>query len=167
MKFPVRFRVAPLLLTASVALVLPIVSSLVTTGIENPTCELFGPGVYRIDYQAAPDVGPVEVFASSRPDQIDSEKQLLTIHKTPADVNVTGRSGRVYFHLKPASGTTRVVSIRRLPLGGREKLSRPRRLPHLPWPLPTLGIGIQVESFGELDHKRLRLSQPLGDSPGL
>jgi len=118
MKFPVRFRVAPLLLTASVALVLPIVSSLVTTGIENPTCELFGPGVYRIDYQAAPDVGPVEVFASSRPDQIDSEKQLLTIHKTPADVNVTGRSGRVYFHLKPASGTTRVVSIRRLPLEG-------------------------------------------------
>jgi protein-tyrosine phosphatase len=118
MKFPVRFRVAPLLLAASVALVLPIISSLVAAGIENPTCELLGPGVYRIDYQAAPDVGPVEVFASSRPDRIDSEKQLLTIHKTPADVHVTGRSGRVYFHLKPASGTTRVVSIRRLPLEG-------------------------------------------------
>ena len=87
-------------------------------GIENPTCELIGPGVYRLDYQAAPDAGPVEVFASSRPDSIDSIKPVLTIRRTPANVSIPGQMGRIYFHLKPASGPTRVVSIRRLPLEG-------------------------------------------------
>ncbi len=118
MKFLVRFRVALFLLTISLALVLPIVSSLVATGIENPTCELVGPGVYRIDYQASPDAGTVEVLASSRPDRIDSEIPLLAIQKAPADVQVPGRSGRVYFHLKPKSGATRVVATRSLPLEG-------------------------------------------------
>src|SRR5256886_15356430 len=42
----------------------------------------------------------------------------LTIRKTPAEVSIPGQTGRIYFHLKPASGPTRVVSIRRLPLEG-------------------------------------------------
>ncbi len=88
------------------------------TGIESPTCELIGVGVYRIDFQASPDAGPIEVFASSRPDRIDSAKPLLTIRKAPAEVSISGHTGRIYFHLKPASGVTRVVSVRRLPLEG-------------------------------------------------
>jgi protein-tyrosine phosphatase len=89
-----------------------------STGIENPTCDLIGPGVYRIDYQSSRNAGPVKVFASSRPDRIDSSKLLLTIRHTPAEVSVPNHSGRIYFHLKPASGATRVVSLRRLPLDG-------------------------------------------------
>src|SRR5437016_6305439 len=113
-----RFSGAVLLLILSILPVPPELCSMVATGIENPTCELVGPGIYRIDFQASPAAGPVEVFASSRPDLIDSPKPLLTIRKTPAEVSVLGHTGRIYFHLKPTSGATRVVSIRRLPLEG-------------------------------------------------
>src|SRR6267378_5563868 len=113
-----RFPGAVLLLTLSVTLALPDFGSVVATGIESPTCELIGVGVYRIDFQASPDAGPIEVFASSRPDRIDSAKPLLTIRKAPAEVSISGHTGRIYFHLKPASGATRVVSVRRLPLEG-------------------------------------------------
>lgn len=113
-----RLVVALVVLTSSSTLMPLTVRSRGAAGIENPTCEPVGPGIYRLDYQASPDAGPVEVFASSRPDRIDSAKPVLTIRKTPADVSVPGRSGRIYFHLKPASGATRVVSIRRLPLEG-------------------------------------------------
>jgi protein-tyrosine phosphatase len=118
MKQRARFLFGLVLLTASVTLTLRTVSSPAAAGIENPTCELIGPGVYRLDYQASPGAGPVQVFASSRPDRIDSEKPLLTVRQTPAEVSLPGSSGRIYFHLKPASGPTRVVSVRRLPLEG-------------------------------------------------
>jgi protein-tyrosine phosphatase len=88
------------------------------TGIENASCELIRPGVYRIDYRASPDAGAVEAFVSSYPDRLDSTKPVFTIRRTPVEIAVPERSGRVYFHLKPASGATRVVSIRRLPLEG-------------------------------------------------
>jgi protein-tyrosine phosphatase len=113
-----RVRITLGLLAVCVALIPLTLGSVGATGIENPTCELIGPGVYRLDFQASPDAGPVEVFASSRPDRIDSDKPVLTIRRTPAEVSLPGRSGRIYFHLKPASGATRVVSIRRLPLEG-------------------------------------------------
>jgi protein-tyrosine phosphatase len=113
-----RLFVAPPLLVASAALALFAYSSATGAGIENPTCELIRPGTYRLDFQASPEAGPVEVFAGSRPDQIDSPKPLLTIRKAPADVSVPDLPGRVYFHLKPTSGITRVVSIRRLSLEG-------------------------------------------------
>ena len=86
------------------------------TGIENPTCDAIRPGVYHIAYRG--NAGRVKVFASSRPDHIDSSKPVLTIRKPPADVSVPQHSGRVYFHLKPVSGPTRVVALRRLPLEG-------------------------------------------------
>jgi protein-tyrosine phosphatase len=114
----VRLLVAGLLTTLCVALASADGGPVVAAGIENPTCELVRAGVYRINFAAAKDAGPVEVFASSRPDRVDSEKPLVTIRKTPAEVSVVGRSGRIYFHLKPKSGATRVVSIRRLPLEG-------------------------------------------------
>ena len=68
-------------------------------------------------FQASPGATPVEVFASSRADRIDSAKAVFTIRSPPADVSVSSLSGRVYFHLKPAAAT-RVVSVRRLPLEG-------------------------------------------------
>jgi protein-tyrosine phosphatase len=118
MKLRAHFLFAFAFFTVGLTLVLRAISSPAAAGIENPTCELIGPGVYRIDYQASPGAGAVQVFASSLPDRIDSEKPLLTIRQSPAEVSVPGTSGRIYFHLKPASGPTRVVSIRRLPLEG-------------------------------------------------
>jgi protein-tyrosine phosphatase len=113
-----RLSGAVLLFTLSVAPVLPDFRSVVATGVDNPTCELIRPGVYGLDFQAPPEAGPVEVFVSSSPDRSDSDKPLTTIRKTPVEVSVPDLPGRVYFHLKPASGPTRVVSIRRLPLEG-------------------------------------------------
>jgi protein-tyrosine phosphatase len=113
-----RLFVASSLLLASATVALFAFSSAAGTGIENPTCELIRLGTYRLDFQVSPEAAPVEVFASSSPDRIDSEKPVLTIRKIPAEVSIPGRKGRIYFHLKPASGTTRVVSIRRLPLEG-------------------------------------------------
>src|ERR1700730_5632415 len=114
----VRLPGAVLLLILGVTLALPEFGSVLTSAVENASCELIRPGTYRLDYQASPDAGAVEVFVSSRPDRIDSDKPVVVIRKTPAEVSIPGRSGRVYFHLKPASGATRVVSVRRLPLEG-------------------------------------------------
>jgi protein-tyrosine phosphatase len=113
-----RLPGAVLLFTLGITLVLPEFGSVLATDIQNPTCELIRPGTYRLDYQASPDAGAVEVFVSSRPDRIDSDKPAVMIRKTPAEVSIPGRTGRIYFHLRPASGATRVVSIRRLPLDG-------------------------------------------------
>src|SRR6184192_3796062 len=118
MKLQMRLPFRPLLLAAITSCSMLAAASTAVSGIENPTCELISPGVYRLDYQASPRAGVVEVFASSRPDRIDSAKPVLTIRKTPAEVSIPGQTGRIYFHLKPASGPTRVVSIRRLPLEG-------------------------------------------------
>jgi protein-tyrosine phosphatase len=117
MRWERPFAIVPLLATGSLLALLAL-SSAGGTGIENPTCEQVGPGVYRIDFQTSPGATPVEVFASSRADRIDSVKAVFSIPSAPADVSVPDRSGRVYFHLKPATGTPRVVSIRRLPLEG-------------------------------------------------
>jgi len=99
------------------ALVLSAIGS-ANSDIENLTCELAPSGVYRFNYVASPGAVAVEVFASSRPDRINSAEPVLTIHHTPAEVSLPGRQGRVYFHLKPAGRATRVVSVRRLPLEG-------------------------------------------------
>ena len=118
MKAAGRLQIPLLAIVLAIALARPGVSSLVDAGIENPTCEPIGSGVYRIDFQAPPNAPAVKVFASSLPDRIDSSDAVTTVGKPPADVLVTGRPGRVYFHLKLASGATRVVSVRRLPLQG-------------------------------------------------
>src|SRR6266403_2222364 len=118
MKLQMRLPFRPLLLVAITSCSMLAAASTAVSGIENPTCELISPGVYLLDYQASSESGGVEVFASSRPDRIDSAKPVLTIRKTPAEVSIPGQTGRIYFHLKPALGPTRVVSIRRLPLEG-------------------------------------------------
>ena len=58
------------------------------------------------------------MFASSRPDRIDSEKQLGILRNATGNISVPDRSGRVYFHLRSSNGAIRVVSVRRLPLEG-------------------------------------------------
>jgi protein-tyrosine phosphatase len=118
MKLRIRFYFALVLFAVCATLTLRIGGSAALTGIENSTCEPVSPGVYRIAYEAPPHTGPVKVFASSRPDRIDSAKPLLTIRQPPANVSVPEHSGRVYFQLQPASGPMRVVSVRRLPLEG-------------------------------------------------
>src|SRR5437016_10968386 len=85
MRWERRFAMVPLLAAGSVLALLAF-SSAAGTGIENPTCEMPGPGVYRIDFQASPSAMPVEVFASSRPDRIDSAKAVLIIRSAPAEV---------------------------------------------------------------------------------
>jgi protein-tyrosine phosphatase len=85
--------------------------------IDNALCEQTGPASYRLDFRVS-DGGPVTVYASSSADKIDTSKPVAVIRKSPAEVSVPGRTGRVYFHLKPEHGPTRVVSIRRLPLQG-------------------------------------------------
>lgn len=114
-----RLRISTrLLITVAVALSALFISKGETGTIENATCELVAPDTYRIDFQSSSHAGAVEVFASSSPDQIDSQKPVMTIQKTPQDIFVPGQSGRIYFHLRPASGRALVVSIRRLPLEG-------------------------------------------------
>src|SRR5438270_5386691 len=111
-----RLQLVANLIAVAIAF-MPAIGSPAVQGIENPTCERIHPGVYAINFQSAPDAGAIEVYASSRPDRIDSGKPAARIHSAPAIVSVPQDSGRVYFHLKPASGPPRVVPVRRLPLG--------------------------------------------------
>jgi protein-tyrosine phosphatase len=93
-------------------------TSVATGSVENPTCEQIGPNTYRIEFQPAAHSGAVEVFASSRPDRIDSEKPVGILRNATGNITVPERSGRIYFHLRSSNGATRVVSVRRLPLEG-------------------------------------------------
>jgi protein-tyrosine phosphatase len=112
------YSIVAFLLAVTLASALGGVAPTGVARIDDATCEMTGPGIYRLDYNASPGAGPVEVWVSSRPDRIDSNRPALSIKQPPAEVPVPGHTSRVYFHLKPASGTPRVVSIRRLPLDG-------------------------------------------------
>lgn len=99
-------------------LALLLVRTVVAVGIDSVAAELVRPGVYRIDFEPNDGAGAVAIFASSQADRIDSASPLTTAYRAPVEVSVGDRAGRVYFHLKPAHGPTRVVSVRRLPLEG-------------------------------------------------
>jgi protein-tyrosine phosphatase len=108
-----------LIIRRSIVLVLLLsIASTAAAGIGRAACELVRPGVYRIDFDAAAAPGPIVIYASSKPDALDGTAPVATAERSPVEVAVPGRIGRVYFHLKPASGSTRVVSLRRLPLEG-------------------------------------------------
>ncbi|HTS50537.1 MAG TPA: tyrosine-protein phosphatase [Bryobacteraceae bacterium] len=98
-------------------LVCALIAPLAPAAVENAVCEQTGPASYRLSFEASGD-GPVTVYASSSAGRIDTHQPVAVIRKSPADVSVPGRQGRIYFHLKPENGPTRVVSIRRLPLEG-------------------------------------------------
>lgn len=101
-----------------IAVVFFAIGAALADGLEDPTCELVRPRVYRINYQASAEAGAVEVFVSSRPDRIDSPKPVALVRQVPVEIAAQDANGRIYFHLKPAAGPTRVVSVRRLPLEG-------------------------------------------------
>lgn len=86
--------------------------------ITSAECEQLDAKTYRIEYSAEPGAGPVRIYASASPSRIDSEAPVLTTDRSPVEVSVPAGPGRVYFHLKPAAGPTRVVATRRLPLEG-------------------------------------------------
>lgn len=87
-------------------------------GIDSAVCEQTVPTTYHLEFQAPADAGDIGIYASSRADRIDSAQPVLTTRRSPVDVTVPAGSARVYFHLKPQSGPTRVVSTRRVPLEG-------------------------------------------------
>lgn len=97
---------------------LPSQTRAAAAGIEQATCVETAPGSYRIEFQASTGSGPVAVFASSRADRIDTSDPLVKAASSPVEVHSGDGSRRTYFHLKPASGPTRVVATRRLPLQG-------------------------------------------------
>ena len=72
---------------------------------------------YELTFTAAPDAGPVAVYASASPSIIGLSPPLLVARSSPV-VLAPRERGRVYFHLKPTLGPVRVVSVRRLPLEG-------------------------------------------------
>ncbi len=72
---------------------------------------------YRLTFTAAQDAGRIAIYASSSPSRRDSTSPLTVTAASPVSVSVPG-TARVYFHLEPAVGPSRVVSIRRLPLEG-------------------------------------------------
>src|SRR5437879_12668990 len=86
MKLPMRLPSRPLLFAAITSCSMLAAAYAAVGGIENPTCELISPGVYRLDYQAASQAGGVAVFASSRLDRIAHAEPLLTIGTTPPTV---------------------------------------------------------------------------------
>ena len=89
--------------------------------IDGAKVEQTGTGTFSIQFQTQSEAFPVEVYASSESGPSGSRKLLASVAEPagiPVVVKLPAESGRVYFHLKPKSGTERTVSIRRLPLEG-------------------------------------------------
>lgn len=86
--------------------------------LERLACELVRPRVYRIEFVAPAALGPVAIYASTSPEGIDRPRQLVSDAHSPVDITIPDEGRRIYFHLKPANGRTRVTAVRRLPLEG-------------------------------------------------
>lgn len=85
--------------------------------ILTAAVEPVGAEHYRLTFTAAEDAGRIAIYASTSPSRHDSSEPLVVTVSSPVTVSVPG-SARVYFHLEPAVGPARVVSVRRLPLEG-------------------------------------------------
>lgn len=72
---------------------------------------------YRLTFTAAEDAGRIAIYASSSPLRHESTAPVSVTVSSPVIVSAPG-SARVYFHLEPAVGPARVVSVRRVPLEG-------------------------------------------------
>jgi hypothetical protein len=102
------------------AVLLALAAAAHAAGIERASAELVAPDTYRIDLSVTTDDWPVAIYPSSRPDAIDTDAKPVAARMTTVRVKVPGR--RVYFHLKPASGRTRVVATRHIALEGAANL---------------------------------------------
>ena len=85
--------------------------------VDNPICEKTGQSSYRISFDLSGPNERVSIFASSRSDRIDTAKPLAIATASPVEVT-TESTGRIYFHLQPRNGPSRVVAVRRLDLEG-------------------------------------------------
>ena len=94
-------------------------ASIAWAEIADATVEPAGAHRFRIAFNLAPADAPVSIFASHSPDRLEDAKPLIVTNSSPDDIHIQGWRGRPYFHLKTATGDTRVVSIRRLPLEGQ------------------------------------------------
>jgi len=113
-----RIRLAAALLASLLVRTDAPAGALAAGSIAGAECEQTGASTFRITYEAAPGTGAVRIYASASPDRADTPTPVLTTTTSPATVSVPARVGRVYFHLQPESGPTRVVATRRLPLDG-------------------------------------------------
>ena len=98
-------------------LILVAFAGVACAAVDNPVCDRTGPGTYRISFELSDAKEQVSVYASAHPDRIDSKKVLAKATSSPVQVSASG-PGRIYFHLKPRSGPTRVVAVRRIDLEG-------------------------------------------------
>ena len=131
-------------------------------GIENAVCEQAGPGAYRITFDAPREAGAIAVYASSRADRIDTKDPVLKGAKSPAQVTVPVENRRVYFHLKPASGPTRVVAVRKIAVEGAPNFRdiggyRTTDGKHVRW-----GLLYRTGNFAKLTEKDYELLSSLG-----
>lgn len=94
-------------------------ASIAWAEVADATVEPTGTHRFRIAFKLEPGDAPVTIFASHSPNQLEETKPLIVTSSSPDDVHVHGWKGRPYFYLKTATGGTRVVSIRRLPLEGQ------------------------------------------------
>lgn len=94
-------------------------ASIAWAEVADATVEPAGTHRFRIAFHLEPADAPITIFASHLPHQLEDAKPLMVTSSSPGDVHVHGWKGRPYFHLKTATGGTRVVSIRRLPLEGQ------------------------------------------------
>lgn len=119
---PRALALASVLATWSIAFTWVVVAAQPTAApaaaVTAATCDQVGPSTYRITYEATPDAGPVRVYASASAERFDQTSPLSTATTSPVTVSVPNDRGRVYFHMKPHSGPSRVVATRRLPLEG-------------------------------------------------
>jgi hypothetical protein len=88
------------------------------SAIGSASVEQLDPRTYEISYESQGGIGEVSIFASASPANMTSSTPAAKTRTSPVRVTLAGGTGRVYFHLKPATGTARVASIRRLPLEG-------------------------------------------------
>ncbi len=101
----------------SVLLFLCALAPFAHAAVDNPVAEKTGPTTYKISFAVSGKNEQISIYASNSPDRIDSNAVLAKAVASPLQVTAD-RPGRVYFHLKPRNGPTRVVAVRRLDLEG-------------------------------------------------
>ena len=107
-------RIAPV---RTSLLVLIAIARLACAAVDNPVCDKTGPATYKLSFELSGPREQVAVYASTSPDHIDSRKVLARATSSPIEVTAHS-AGRIYFHLKPRSGHTRVVAVRRIEFEG-------------------------------------------------
>ena len=86
--------------------------------ITNLDCTQIAPTVYKLSYSLTGDSHRVQIFAGTDPNTSPAGQPVLETASTEVTVHAGTPGQRIFFFLKPDSGTPREVSIRHLPLQG-------------------------------------------------